>query len=105
MSQCRNVARSVAQRLADGRVVLRPDVANSRFEGTLTPQSRGISSGKTDRYKVGSGGVLWSHSRNLISFSDKHLRRTSSASASIASATGGLIIPRACGQGHPLTPD
>jgi hypothetical protein len=42
---------------------------------------------------------------NVIAFSDKHVHWTGSASAGVALATGERVIPDACGQGHPLTPD
>jgi hypothetical protein len=42
----------------EGRVVLRPDVANARFEGSLVLSHEEFIEQKANRYKVGSGGRL-----------------------------------------------
>jgi hypothetical protein len=58
VAQSREALRTV---LAEGRLffaVLRPDVANARFEGSLVLSHEEVFEQKANRYKVGSGGPL-----------------------------------------------
>ena len=78
--------------LAEGNLILRPDVANARVEGTLTISREEFLEEKQIDIKLVAGACFEATKTDVVCFSLERILEP-------------IAIPGICGNGHLLTPD
>jgi hypothetical protein len=78
--------------LAEGNLILRPDVANARLEGTLTISREEFLQEKQVDIKLVAGACFEATKTDVVCFSPERVLEP-------------MAIPHICGNRHLLTPD